>query len=261
VIPHAEQAGELPLVYEAIGNLCSIGAFGPANVAVAEEEIRALLDRARSISSETTAYRALGRLAAIRGGFEEARELSRRGREPLLDAGLVLFYAATCLSAAFVEEQAGDLEAAARFHREGFAQLAELGEHAFASTVAATLARTLLRLDRDDEVERWLATARDLCPAGDIATFAIADSVEGLFHLRRGRLEEAERLVRRGLEHAETTDFWEMRGNAREALAQVLSAKDHGENARATVKAALEIYEAKGAAVPARRAEALLAEL
>ncbi len=260
-IVHAERAGALSLVYEAIGNLCSIVAFGPAHVDVAEEEIRILLDRAKSVSAETTAYRALGRLAATRGDFDEARELTRRGREPLIDAGLVLFHAATALSAAFVEEHAGDYEAAARIHREGFAKLAELGEHAFASTVAATLARTLLGLGRDDEVEPWLATARELCPAGDVATLAIADTVEGLLHLRRGRLEEAEHLVRRGLEQAETTDFWEFRGNAYEALAQVLAAKGRSEDARAALETALDIYERKGAVVVAKRTEGLLAEL
>lgn len=258
---HSERAGEASIVQEAIAMLASIGAFGPAHVDTAEEEARRLLERATTVNARTAVYRALGRLAAICGRFDEARELMLRGREPLLDSGLVVYHAATCLSAAFVEEHAGDYEAAIRIHREGFDRLTELGEHAFSSTVAAGLARAFMRLEQQNEVERWLRRAHDLCPPGDIATLAIADTVAGLLHASRGELDDAERLVKLGLEQAETTDFWEFRGEAYEALAEVLAARGRRDQARAALEQALDVYRAKGARIAEERALALLAQL
>jgi class 3 adenylate cyclase/tetratricopeptide (TPR) repeat protein len=260
-IPYAERAGEWSLVDDAISTLCAIGPFGPTHVDDAEKEVRVLLGRATGVVAEAAAYRALGRLAALRGDFDEARNLVRRGQEPLLDSGLRLWYAATCLAAAFVEEHAGDYEAAARILRTGFAELHELGEHAFASTVASELASALLELGREDEAEPWLTTARELAPSGDVATLVIADLSEGLLHYRRGRLEEGERLVRRGVERAETTDWWEFRARGNEALAQVLASRGRGEDVRGALAAALALYEEKGATVLADRTRALFAEL
>jgi tetratricopeptide (TPR) repeat protein len=260
-IVHAQRAAEISLVDESISSLCGIAAFGPAHVDEAEPEVRALLDRATGLVAETSAYRALGRLAALRGDFDEARALIRRGQEPLIDAGLRLWYSATCLAAALVEQHAGDQDAAVDVLRVGFGELDELGEHAFASTVAAELALALLALGRDDEVESWLTRARELGPADDVATITRADVAEGLLSARRGLLEEGDRLVRQGLELALATDFWQFHGGAHEALAEVLAASDREAEARAELGAAIAVYEAKGAIVAAERTRALLAEL
>jgi class 3 adenylate cyclase/tetratricopeptide (TPR) repeat protein len=260
-IPHAERAGDTSLVDDAISTLCAIVAFGPVHIDEAEEEARALLERSNGIIAETAAYRTLARLAAIRGDIEEAHELIRRGREPLRDAGLELWYAATSLPAAFVEAHAGDFDAVVRIYEEGFARLEELREHAFASTIAADLGMALLELGRDDEAAPWFAKARELGPSGDVATVTIADIGEGLLHARRGELDEAERLVRSGLRHAETTDFWEFQTRANEALAEVLHLRGRADEARAALTTALAKYEAKGAEPAAERVRRLLAEL
>jgi class 3 adenylate cyclase/tetratricopeptide (TPR) repeat protein len=260
-LPHAERAGRSDFVADVIGVLCSIAVVGPTHVDAAENEIRALLAHATSVIVESKAYSGLSRLAAIRGDFDAARDFMRRGREPLLDAGLILFHAASAMHAASVEERAGNDEGAQLFYREGFDRLAQLGEHAYASTIAADLARTLLRLGRDDEVETWVMTARELCPPGDVATLVSADIGEGLLRVRQGRLEHAERLVRSAVELAESTDFWDYRAEAHEALAEVLAARGRAAEARAALESAIEIYEAKGATVPEERARALLAEL
>jgi tetratricopeptide (TPR) repeat protein len=185
----------------------------------------------------------------------------RRGREPLLDAGLVVYYASTALGAGFVEEHAGDPRAAVEVLRDGFERLAELGEHAFASTVAADIARANLRLGRDTDAEQWLARARELCPPGDVATLATADACDAILHVRRRRLDDAERLVTSALEHTEASDFWELRGDANEALAEVHAANGRRDDARAALEAALVVYDAKGATVAAGRTRALLAQL
>jgi tetratricopeptide (TPR) repeat protein len=260
-LAHAETAGLPSLVDEAIGNLCTTELFGPTLVDVAEAEIRTLLERAKGVGAQAAASRSLGRLASIRGDFEEGRKLVSQGREQLADAGFLLHHAASSMAAAFVEEQAGDYESAAQIQRDGLDQLTKLGEHAYASTVAADLAHSLVRLGRDDEAETALVTARELCPPGEIGTFVLSDLVETQLHLRRGRLNDAERAADRTLERAAATDFWEYLGASHEARALVLEALGRRPEATAALDAAVRIYREKGASVAEERATALLAEL
>ena len=227
----------------------------------AEAEIRELVKGTSGVGARATALRALGRLAAIRGDFDEGRKLVEEGRAQLFDAGFVLHYAASAMASGFVEEQAGDYELAASIQRAGLEQLTELGEHAYASTVAADLANCLLTLGRDEEAEAALLTARELCPPGDIGTIVNADLAEARLHLRRGRLEDAERVVDRSLEVAATTDFWEYRGAGHEVRALILVAGGRRAEAAAALETALQAYRAKGASVAEGRARALLAEL
>jgi hypothetical protein len=60
---------------------------------------------------------------------------------------------------------------------------------------------------------------------------------------------------------AETTDFWEFKGRAREALGRALAARGRGEEAAAELERAIEVYRSKGATVAEGRARTLLAEL
>jgi tetratricopeptide (TPR) repeat protein len=260
-ISHAERAGLASLVNEALGNLCAIALFGPTPVDAAEAEIRTLIKRMRGVGAQSTALRALGRLAAIRGDFDEGRKLVEQARTQLFDAGFVLHHAASAMASAFVEEQAGDYERVASIQRAGLEQLTELGEHAYASTVAADLANCLLTLGREDEAEAALLTARELCPPGDIGTIVNSDLAEARLHLRRGRLEDAERVVDRSLEVAATTDFWEYRGEGHEVRALILGAAGRRAEATEALETAVQAYRDKGATVAEGRARALFAEL
>jgi tetratricopeptide (TPR) repeat protein len=260
-IAHAEKAGLASLVDEALGNLCAIALFGPTHVDAAEAEIRALVTRARGVGAQATALRALGRLAAIRGDVDEGRKLVEQGREQLFEGGFVLHHAASAMASAFVEEQAGDYERAARIQREGLDHLTELGEYAYASTVAADLANCLLRLGRDDEAEAALVTARELCPPGDIGTLLLSDLAETQLQLRQGRLEDAKRAADRVFERARETDFWEYAGASWETRALVLAELGRGTEATAAFESAIRAYRDKGARIAEDRARALLAEL
>ena len=260
-LAHAETAGLPSLVDQAIANLCATELYGPTVVDVAETEIRMLQAQARGVAAQAAADRSLGRLAAVRGDFETGRELVTQGRDRLAEGGFVLEHAASSMAAAFVEEQAGDYETAARIQRDGLDQLTELGEHAYASTVAADLAHSLVRLGRDDEAEAALVTARELCPPGDIGTLVLSNLVETHLHLRRGRLNDAELAAERAFEQAAATDFWEYVGASHEAHALVLRALGRPAEATEVLEAAVRIYREKGARVEEVRASALLAEL
>jgi tetratricopeptide (TPR) repeat protein len=257
-LPFAERAGNTRVVTTSIGRLAGAYALGPTPVEEAERPLRKLLEVARgNIVAEAGVYRGLGRLAAMRGDFEAARGLFRRGRDPLKEAGLTVLDAAAAHGAADIEELAGNFPDAADLLREAFEQLHELGEHAFASTQAALLARVLLRMGRAGEAAEWLARARDLSPRHDVTTLATADYVEALLACRRREHERAVRLARRAVEQAEATDFWGVRGRAHEALSEVLAGAGDVDGAREEQQRAGEIYEAKGVTVETERARRL----
>ena len=254
-LPFAERAGNRRVVTTSIGRLAGAYALGPTPVAEAEAQLRKLLEVARgNIVAEAGVYRGLGRVAAMRGDFEVARELFQPGREPLKEAGLTVPYAAAAHGAADIEELAGNLPEAADLLHDAFEQLDGLGEHAFASTQAALLARVLLRLGRDAEAAGWVARARELSPRRDATTLATADYVDALLASRRGEHERALHLARRAVEQADATDFWGVRGHAHEALAEVLSGAGDVDAARVAQRRAVEIYKAKGVRVESERA-------
>jgi class 3 adenylate cyclase len=207
------------------------------------------------------ARRGLGRFAAMQGDFDTGRELMRRGRAALAEAGLEMEDAATAQGAAFVERQAGDLEAEERELRAGLAVLEELGEQNFWSTTAMQLADCLSHQGRNEEAEELLPLLRERSPEGDLVNFAGADAIEARLLARRGVHDQAERLALRAVEAAETTDFWTLRGQNLEALGDVYCAADRPDEARAAYERALAVYEDKGATVPAEKVRGLIAEL
>jgi tetratricopeptide (TPR) repeat protein len=260
-LPHAEAAGNSALVQELWRRLTTGVVLGPTPVDDAEHEVRAAMEAAQGVSAEAGAKRALGRILAMRGEFDEARRLSREGRDAVADAGYAVLAAAASQQQGAVELMAGDLEASVRILREGFEGLDELGERSFASTNAARIARILCVQGRDDEAARWVAVAREYSPPGDVVTLVDADSAEAVLLAGRGDVERAETLARRAVERAETTDFTELWTGAHEALAAVLATAGKAGEARAELKTVVRLSEEKGNIVFAARARELLEAL
>ena len=260
-LEHAERSGDVALAESARGMLVTVNTHGPTPVAEAEREIARILESSRGMIVESSAQRALGRLAAMRGDFDTARTLVTQGRAPLADAGFHVWWAGTTQAPAMVEQIAGDLEAEIDFLRQGFDRLRELGEHAFASTNASELARALLELGRDDEAAAWVETARELSPLDDASTLATADAVAAVLAARAGELDEADALGARALERSEQTDFWPLRGCVHNALAEVHLRAGRRDEARAALLAALDVYESKGVVPLADRVRARLTTL
>jgi tetratricopeptide (TPR) repeat protein len=191
-LPLARRAQNHQLVNDIEGGVLLARTFGPTPVHVAERAVREVLaDAGGAVRLEAVAQIALGRLAAMRGSFAEARRWARAGRDALREAGLRIVAAATSQADGEIEKLAGDDEAALAALQRGFAELAELGEHAFASTNAAAIAAILERLDRVAEAAEWLERARTLSPDDDFATLVTADCVDALLAARAGEHERA----------------------------------------------------------------------
>jgi class 3 adenylate cyclase/tetratricopeptide (TPR) repeat protein len=260
-LEHADRAGDPLLADGAREMLVTTNTHGPTPVPEAEAEVRRLREHARGLIVTSSADRALGRLAAMRGDWDEARVFVERGRGALQEAGSVIWFAATSQAPAQLEELAGNYEGAMQILRATFEQLDSLGEHAFASTHAIIIGSLLCRLGREDEAVEWIEVARRLSPVSDIATLGGVDCVEAIVLARHGELDAAQELAQRALDTAEQTDFWDQRGRSREAAAEVMERSGRPNEQRKLLEEALAVYEQKGVTVEVERLRRLLAEL
>jgi class 3 adenylate cyclase len=194
------------------------------------------------------AVRAVGATLAFLGRLDEARELHERGVAIYRDAGLTVSAAGWAMSSSVLERRAGDAEAEERMLRESYEELRGLSDRFFLPTVAAYLAEALANRfgDEHEEIDELLSLIRERSISGDLVNFVALDAVGGRMLARRGQIDDALALARRGLEAADTTDLFDLLGRARLCLGEVL--------ARAGARAELDrlapetvaIYEGKG---------------
>jgi class 3 adenylate cyclase len=258
-LPHATRAGVAHLVADLNGWEFTPLVFGPVHVDEALRLVDAGLERTSGrMLLESRLLSARGRLLAMRGDVDTGRELVRIAVQRARDAGLQLDAAAAALALIFIEEHAGDLEALRRVGYEGVAELEELGDRVYLPTIALTMAVSLVLAGRAEEAEPLCRTGREVSAPDDLVNHAYADVVDGHLLALRGEVEEGERILRRGVETCERTDFYELRGHAHEILALTMALVGRADEAREAAEGALAIFEAKGDEPAATRARALL---
>jgi class 3 adenylate cyclase/tetratricopeptide (TPR) repeat protein len=259
---HAQAAGVEHLVEDLNGWELTPLAHGPMHVDTALELAETALVRAEGRPLlEARLWSVLGRLLAMRGQVDRGRELVQAALGTARDAGLIVGAAAGANAAAFVEERAGDIEAAERLTRAGIEELQRLGDRGHLSTLVLLHADLLVLQGRYDEAEPWLEVSRAATSPDDLVNFALVSLLEGIICAHRDDHEAAETLVRRGVELFETTDFYSGRGRAQELLAQTLALAGRRGEAREAAERAVAIYESKGDQPLAARARELLEEL
>ena len=263
---HARAAGGATLVRTLQSRILSCLVLGPTPVDEAVSRVETLV---RETSSgplmEAWALQALGSLRAMEGRIDEARELMLSGWRTLRDAGHLVSAAGNAQRFHLIERRAGGPEVEQRIERvvrEGYEVLERLGDRSFLPTLALDLALCLLRQERVDEARRYWEIGRERSLPNDIVNFVFTDAVEALMLAREGLLDDAVRVAGRGLEHAETTDFFNVRGmRAREPLARVLWLAGKHDGARRVASEAVAIHEAKGDVAGAAAVRDLLAPL
>ncbi len=229
--------------------------FGPTPVPQAIERVRALQREAGgSMTLQAGAATTLGRLLAMQGDFEQARELLAFGQDFYRSAGMAVSAAGVTLHGAWIEHHAGDPAAEEEHLRRGVAELRALGNQAFFSTVAVRLAHVLYLQGRFDEARDMCTVVREASPADDLINFVFADAIEGCLLSQEGRHEEAEASIRRAVDAVETTDFFFARADVRLLHAETLSAADEAETASRAAAFALGLFDEKGDITGAARA-------
>jgi tetratricopeptide (TPR) repeat protein len=203
--------------------------------------------------SELYAY--AGRFAAARGALARARLVDT-------EAGAKLHVATSAILAGPVELMAGNPAAAERYLWEAYEMLRAMGERGYLATVAGELADVLYARERYDEAQRITEEAQAVTAADDIDAQARWRSVQAKLCARRGdfavarqRAGEAEALV------SPAVSFPVLHAEVLMAKAEVNRLAGAPDQAAASVRAALQIYQDRGIAPLAEQATAALASL
>jgi hypothetical protein len=236
--------------------------YGPTPVPEAIERLEVLQKSAvdGTLRSAATSN-SLGRLLAMHGELDRGRELHLRARQAFSDAGLTTSAAGMSMSTAWIHQRAGDLEAWERVLRSGLAELEQLNDRAFSSTVAAYLAECVYLQGRFGEARSLCATVRELTPATDVINFVYAEFLEGCLFAREGLHEEADARGRQTIARADTTDYYFARAESRLFLAEAVALAGKADEASAWAEAGLAVFEEKGDVTAAARARERLVEI
>jgi tetratricopeptide (TPR) repeat protein len=127
--------------------------------------------------------------------------------------------------------------------------------------LAARLAEVLFRQGRQEEAERFVDRSEETAATDDLAAQIAWRTVRAKMLAAAGRLEDAEALARRAAALAAETDRSNDRAAACVALGEVLREQGRPQEAKAAIREALALYQAKGNVVAAEEVHALLAEL
>jgi class 3 adenylate cyclase/tetratricopeptide (TPR) repeat protein len=238
--------------------LCVWG--GPTPVDEGVGRCQEILDRAAGDrKAMSTALFTQGKLEAMRGRFDEARELIARARSILQEVALTVWLAGPLTQmAGWVEILAGDFASAERDLRRGAKTLQEIGELSWLSTVASILAEAVYGQGRYDEVDEFLQISAETAGSEDIYSQSLARSVRAKLLARQGDVEAAEELGRQAVAIVKPTDFLFMQAIALLNLGETLQLARRANEAQGALHDAIRVCEQKGFVVGAGRAREML---
>jgi ATP/maltotriose-dependent transcriptional regulator MalT len=254
----AMQEGDERLFADLIGWEATSTAVGPTPVETAIvrcREIRAILKQ--DPWAEALALQPLASLHAMRGEFDEAFALLDESSATLAGFGPTVD-AAVSHPEVFVAVLAGDLDRAERHLRSGRRLLEEMGERAVLASTESYLAQVALLAGRAAEADRLARRCASLATEDDAWAQVAWRQVRARVLAGRGQSQRALEYARQAVEIAMTTDHLNTQADSLVDLAFVLDAAGSSDEGAAALKRAIEIYEAKGNAVRAREARALL---
>lgn len=248
---HARRAADRHEYYEILTWIAASLWLGPTPAAEGIRRCEAMRAEVReSPESEAAILRHLACLNAIVGRFAIARELLATSNATYADLGLTLHLASSDHEAV-VELLAGNPAAAETSVRAAYRALEEMGERAFRSTIAASLAWVILEQGRDEEAEALAEVSARLGAADDFLTQIRWRRVRARVLARRTENQVAEALAREALAIAEETDFVNERADALIDLSYVLESFRRCDEAVAAASRAVHLYELKGNVVAA----------
>jgi tetratricopeptide (TPR) repeat protein len=197
----------------------------------------------------------LAGLRAMEGRFDEARTLYADSVAVYGEFGLRFRRAVRSIVGAQIETLAGDLPAAERELRDGYATLEAMREQGARSTVAGFLADVLAVQGHEVEAERFVGIAREAAAKTDVVPQVLWRRALARTRARRGDTTAAEELARSAVELADATDFLDLRAGTVSTLAHVLLDAGRKADASACSRQARALYELKGNIAALRAAE------
>jgi tetratricopeptide (TPR) repeat protein len=234
--------------------------LGPVPAGDAVHRCERLLDQtARQPLLEAEVLGGLAALAAMLGRFDDADELSRRGKETMLNAGEAIWGVSYLLS--YVRTLQGDPSAAERELRPGYETLKRSGETSHFSSHAHGLSWAVYEQGRYDEVEQLTRESEASARPNDVHSQILWRSSRAKVLARRGEPDNAERLAREAVAFAAESDFHPAHADALMDLGHVLELGGESDAAIVAVQEAIRFYRLKGNLTQLERAQGVLADL
>jgi class 3 adenylate cyclase/tetratricopeptide (TPR) repeat protein len=258
---HAHAAGQEREELEYLSWLPLVVWGGPTPVEQGMLRCAEVLGRASGDrKAMSTALFTMGKLEAMRGRFQEARDLISRSRSILEEVSLPVWMAGPLTQmSGWVEILADDPAAAERELRVGAKKLQEIGELPWLSTVAGILAEAVYAQGRYEDVDQWLHITEESAGSEDVYSQSLLRGIKAKLLARRGEADEAERLGREAVAIAEPTDFLFIQAFAFLSLGEALISAGRKDQAVEVLNKALEVCERKDFTVGAQRAREMLA--
>jgi ATP/maltotriose-dependent transcriptional regulator MalT len=251
--PYEETWGTANLAYALLD--------GPVPVAEGLERARELLERATGGAAEPAVLAVVANLQATLGEFDEAR-LHLAGAKQVARGLSATWYAGLAsLFSARVERLAGDLAVAETDLREALAVFRGMGERWFQGITAIDLARLLLVQGRRSELAELADFIREMERLFDPEFQMKLCAFRARELALDGEIPEALALANRAVAVAQTTDQLTFHAEVLRDRADILAFAARTSDAAVDLEQAIELLEAKGNAVAAAQARAVLAEL
>jgi class 3 adenylate cyclase/tetratricopeptide (TPR) repeat protein len=218
----ARNATDRPNALEALFFLCAFGVFGPLPVAQALSNSRTRFRALAQGPVEAAAVEHIeGLLRAMSGELHEGRRIIRRTRATFAEFGLRQRAVATARDEALVERYAGDAAAVERVLRPACDALRRSGDVGSLSIEIGELAEALYELGRYDEAEDASGEGERLASEADVASQVVWRRVRAKLLARRGKGDEARRLVHEAIGLTKTSGDLEQLGDSYRDLATV----------------------------------------
>ena len=229
--------------------------FGP----MPADEVLQLIERGK-VEGNLPPVAGLGvsRMLALQGRFAEANELIAQTSERIAELGDRILISNAKEGAGEIALLSGDINGALRHLQDSYDDKVAVGDRAFASTSAASLAEAYL--EGGDLAQAWEygSVARETSAGDDIASQAGGRQIQARVLSARGQHVEAEALAREAVLIMDRTDYLAFHGHALVHLACVLRAAGKPDEAQAAAHQAVEVYGRKGATFLVERTKKLI---
>jgi class 3 adenylate cyclase/tetratricopeptide (TPR) repeat protein len=257
----AQRAGDVRLEYEARGTLSPLTWRTTSSAADIDRVLAddlAFADEHSLPVGEHYTLRAQAMEAARRGHFPEARRLMAESLAIADDYGSKLDRATASLDRGVIEFLDGDAVARERVLREGYDELATLGERGYLSTVAADLADALIDVGRIDDAEAMCAAAAEAGAEDDVETQVRVKLVRARLAAAHGDLENAIMSLVEAVSDADGTIYYDLRTMSRLVSADLLLLAGRLDEARTRAEELVDLARVRGDVVFEARAGGLI---
>ena len=258
LIEEADRAGDDRLVRRGAAAYASAAVLGSTPVSEALAECRELQERVRGDRrAEAVIAGATAVLLAMDGDFESARSSYRREQALLRELGPSVEASSTSINAARVELLAGRPENAIEQLRRDYAELEEMGERYFRSTIAGVLGQALAIAGDFGAAEEFATRTRELAEDDDAWSQVLWRLTTATVAINRGEHEAALELAIDAVATASATADLELHAQALRVLGSLHMARSMELGVDA-LSSALSLYERKGDVVSANSVRAEL---